>query len=417
MKNVQDEQGNTPIHLSIIYGNFDLLELFIDVAQTIPYQNFINLKNAKQLTPLLIACQLNEIEVCEFLLEANADLTLTDSYGCNAIHVACRNKNLPLLKLLLKYVEKNCNYSPLNYINHEGYAPLHLSVLSESIDLVRELLYFKRLKINIPDRRAGLTALHYAASNFNLLPLCSLLVRNEQVEIDAKCFNGSTPLHMAIVNKNYLTVCLLISNGASLNLKNDMPVHFDVESYCFQSVSREKNKLLRQCVESVLKNRADMIKSENTTSSEESLVGDLEDSIGVKLSQEVKRVYDELDRQKIVISDSSSLKFSNSHDFQHNYDAFYYAQDDPWMLEIFKDCKSVEKRLLERILCFESFRKMYFEVEPMIAASRVNVSKVEDLMDMSKKRLKHLEKNISIGQVRLSQQETSFNENESFYAY
>ncbi len=223
---------------------------------------------------------------------------------------------------------------------------------------------------------------------------------------------------MAIVNKNYLTVCLLISNGASLNLKNDMPVHFDVESYCFQSVSREKNKLLRQCVESVLKNRADIIKSENSTSSEESLVGDLEDSIGVKLSQEVKRVYDmELETRQKISANETNLKFSNSHDFQHNYDAFYYAQDDPWMLEIFKNSKSVDKGLLEKILCFESFRKMYFEVEPMIAASRVNVNKVEDLMDMSKKRLKHLEKNISIGQVKLSQQETCFNENESFYTY
>ena len=253
--NVQDEQGNTPIHLSLIYGHFDLLELFVDVAQTVPYQNFINLKNSKQLTPLLIAAQLGELEVCQFLLEANADLALTDSTGCNAVHIACRNRNLSLLRLLLRHVEKSCNYGVLNFISHEGYAPLHLAVVAESIDLVRELLYFKKLKINMPDRRAGLTALHYAASSFNLLTTCSLLVRNESIEIDAKCFNGSTPLHMAIMNRNYLTVCLLVSKGASLSVKNDMPVHFDMESFCLQSASREKNRLLRLCVETVLKGK------------------------------------------------------------------------------------------------------------------------------------------------------------------
>ena len=68
--NVPDEDGNTPIHLCVLYGNFDLLEIFVDVALTIPDQNLINLKNHKNLTPLLIGVYLEEIEVsiCSELL-------------------------------------------------------------------------------------------------------------------------------------------------------------------------------------------------------------------------------------------------------------------------------------------------------------------------------------------------------------
>ena len=88
--NAQDEDGNTPMHLCIIHGNLDLLEIIVDVSLTIPYQNLINLKNHKNLTPLLIAAHLGELECCEFLLEANADLTQTDMYGCNCIHIACK---------------------------------------------------------------------------------------------------------------------------------------------------------------------------------------------------------------------------------------------------------------------------------------------------------------------------------------
>ena len=184
--NVQDEDGNTPMHLAILHGNFDILSVIVDAALTIPYSNLINNKNFKQLTPLLIAAHLGEIEVCEFLLEANADISQTDLNGSNAIHIACKNKNLKLLKTFLKFVQKDCLFSVLNAVNHVGQCPLHLAVINESIDIVREILYMKNLKINIQDRQAGYTALHYAAGGRNLIQICNLLVNNPSIEIDIK---------------------------------------------------------------------------------------------------------------------------------------------------------------------------------------------------------------------------------------
>jgi nuclear factor of kappa light polypeptide gene enhancer in B-cells 2 len=95
----QDDDGNTPIHLSILYGNLDLLAIFVEVSATISFQNIINIKNNMHFTPLMIACYLGEIDVCEYLLEANADMSITDLYGSNPIHVACKTRNLGLLKV------------------------------------------------------------------------------------------------------------------------------------------------------------------------------------------------------------------------------------------------------------------------------------------------------------------------------
>lgn len=336
--NCQDDDGNTPIHLSIIYGNFDLLELFVDVAMTIPYQNLINIKNHKQLTPLLVACHLGEIEVCEFLLEANADLTQTDLYGCNPIHIACKSKNINLLRVLIKYVDKNCHYGILNSINHEGYAPIHLAVMSESVDIVHELLFNKNLKINIPDKRAGFTALHYAASSPSLLNICSLLVKNESIDINSKSNNGSTPLHMAVANKNYLITCLLLSYGANLNIQSDSPVHFDLD--LFQMCLR-KNSILRRCVEEVneklnLAKSKSIFSAKQIISSGKTEVGNTNgekkteksEQLGdlTKFSEEVKKLYDEYD--KSYGDDEPKIKVAF-----HNYDAFYYAQNDPWVFE------------------------------------------------------------------------------------
>ena len=112
--NVQDEEGNTPMHLAIVHANFDVLELLVDVALTIPYQSLVNMRNRRQLTPLLLACKLGECEVCELLLEANADMTLADAGGNTPLHLACARADLRMLKLLLKYVERDAtsNGSP-----------------------------------------------------------------------------------------------------------------------------------------------------------------------------------------------------------------------------------------------------------------------------------------------------------------
>lgn len=81
------------------------------------------------------------------------------------------------------------------------------------------------------------------------------------------------------------------------------------------------------------------------------------------------------------------------------------------MLEIFKNSKAISRDLLEKIVCFETFRKMYFESEPMVSAEQLDPEKVDNLIDVSKKRLKNMEKNTNLGQIKLSEQETCFEEN------
>ena len=356
--NVQDEEGNTPIHLCILYGNLDLLEIFVDVAMTIPYQNLINIKNQKQLTPLLVACYLEEVEVCEFLLEANADLAQTDIYGCNAIHIACNKRNINLLKTLIKYVDKNCNYGVVNSINHDGLAPVHLAVMNQSVELVQELLYLKYLKINIQDKRAGYTALHHACGKQNLYQIANLLVRNESIDVDVRSYNGCTPLHVAIANKNYLITCLLLNKGAKLDIQSDSPVHCDSELF---ALTLKKDNLLKRCIEFVLKdfNEKLALNLKKSRSDDDDEVGDEKmendekfeelasktsdgsiskelitalDLNDVKLSQEIKKIYDtEYDKEKL--DDFTDAKSKNLLS-QHNYDAFYYAQNDPWVCSL-----------------------------------------------------------------------------------
>ena len=49
----------------------------------------------------------------------------------------------------------------------------------------------------------------------------------------------------------------------------------------------------------------------------------------VKLSEEIKKMYDvELDKEKIDDLNDAKVRAVV---FQHNYDSFHYAQNDPWV--------------------------------------------------------------------------------------
>ena len=335
--NHQDEAGNTPIHLCIIHGNLDILEIFVDIAMTIPYQNLINLKNSKHMTPLLLAAHLNEPNICEFLLEAKADITAVDSNGCNIVHIACKKKNLELLKVAIKHVEKSDHYETIDSINHDGYSPLHIAVMNKSKELTRELLYVKALKINMADRRTGMTALHHAAAFSDLLTICSLLVNNEAIEIDAKAYNGCTPLHVAVANKNYLIAALLIKHGANIYLQSDTPVHNDSELY--HSAQRKYNTL-RKVIENHVQTTAvrpavTLEKTEMESESDRVAARPADQALNpftfpdAKLSEEVFRAYEqETEREKSDEYSDSRIRTIPS---QHNYDAQFYAQNDQWV--------------------------------------------------------------------------------------
>lgn len=312
LMNFVDEYGNSPLHLSIQYNNFDLVEIFVDVVMTIPHQNIINLRNKAGYTPLLIAAHRGELELCEFFLEANADLSMVDFNGNNPIHLACKQKNIDLLKLLIKYVDKQHNYAVLNAINHEGYAPIHLCILIESFEMVRELLYFKMLRINISDKRVGYSPLHHAVIGSRTVKIAELLIKNEKIDLNSKSYSGCTPLHVAVANRNYLATILLLNKGADPNIQNDVPVHIDYDSMNYLLIRDLK------VIEDHLKKKSLNI-AEEDNSNKTFLSKEL-----IKLSSEVKKIFEPHLKNTIEME----LKVKN---FYHNHDPLAYAESDYWV--------------------------------------------------------------------------------------
>lgn len=77
------------------------------------------------------------------------------------------------------------------------------------------------------------------------------------------------------------------------------------------------------------------------------------------------------------------------------------------MLELFKNSKQIRRELLEKIICFERFKKMFAETNHVLHSSNISNDSIKKMTKLTRDKLNHVEKNKLKGQVKISQQETT----------
>ena len=83
------------------------------------------------------------------------------------------------------------------------------------------------------------------------------------------------------------------------------------------------------------------------------------------------------------------------------------------MLEIFKSNTKIKRELFEKIVCFEKYRKIYNDVQPYFSIQSITTENIDRIGKMTKNKYKNFEKNKLIGQIKISQQATCSNEDET----
>lgn len=193
-----NEKGYTPVVLSVLYGNKDILDYFLSKGAD---PNTINKKDNNSL--LAISYLVNNIDIFKFLLDhgANTDVVLnTKEY---------RNRSL-----LLDALEKG------------------------RLDVV-EILLNNGLNPNVKDKN-GIVPLFYAVS-YKDIPSIKLLL-SYGADINAKAPNGKTVLSIAIEDGYFDIIKLLVDAGAEIDISSLSAVEdLDLFKYLFQSFNLDVN--------------------------------------------------------------------------------------------------------------------------------------------------------------------------------
>lgn len=158
----KDNQGYTPLHVSVVTNKSEYVLLLISIDNNLIYE-----KNIKGETPIHLAAEKN-ITILKIL--ADYGVNEKDDQGCTPLHHAALNG---CIENVIYLISKGSN---VNEKNNRGWTPLHLAVRSGNINCAKELINFDA---NIFEKD------NYGWSTLDLCP-CESMRRFIRDEIDKK---------------------------------------------------------------------------------------------------------------------------------------------------------------------------------------------------------------------------------------
>jgi ankyrin repeat protein len=215
-----DCNGNTPLHVSAMVGDFDTLNLLVAATDDIDPPNHFGE------TPLMVACHGGHMACVVSLLSLRrhlipADANLQDNRGLSPFMHACISGVGDLVKLfLINRDENNRNLAmvpvKINQSDEDGNTPLVLVAQNGHWHLISILVLAGANTAN--KDKDGWTALHWAASYGDFRSVAALLDCNAHInEVDEQ---GWTPLMHAVAGNYVDAAQLLVDLGSDLHIRN-----------------------------------------------------------------------------------------------------------------------------------------------------------------------------------------------------
>ena len=235
--------GKTPMYWAIKKGNMKLVELFLE------FNADVNAVCDPQwgYSSLILALMQHSFDMCELLLENDADVELLDRYSMPPIlHAILVNCSPEIIKLLM-YWGSHTDFidetgrSLLHFAANEpktwgqtisllltvgcdemhrdnnGQTALHMAAANGSLETVEVLVEFGGDKLIHTQDKSGKLALHEAVAKNNF-EVCEPLITPKSINLIAH--SGNSPLRIAILSYYLDLAQLLILKGADVNYKD-----------------------------------------------------------------------------------------------------------------------------------------------------------------------------------------------------
>lgn len=212
----EDKDGDRAIHHAA-FGDEGVV-----VEQLIKAGSDMNARNKRRQSPLHVAVNKGHTAVVKKLLGLGCHPSLQDTEGDTPLHDAISKKRDDMVTMLL---ESNAD---VTVANNNGFNALQHAALRGNPSAMRILLSkLPRPWIVNEKKDDGYTALHLAALN-NHTEVAELLVKQAKANKDIQNTNLQTPLHLAVERQHTQIVRLLVREGAKLDLTDkdgDTPLH------------------------------------------------------------------------------------------------------------------------------------------------------------------------------------------------
>jgi len=207
-KNVQNNQGFTPLAMACFRGNENIGRILISDGVD------VNIPTYKGETPLMMTCYYRNYSLIDLLIQHQANVNVHDNINGNTPLTLISEcyYSFNILKMLIEKGNANVNIA-----NWEGESPLTLACHSNNIGHIKELIKHGA-DVNFKEKKTGLTPLMIVLSNFNYY-VGNYLCQNK-ANINECNNNGETALIIACRLYNKYGSELLIKNHADISIKD-----------------------------------------------------------------------------------------------------------------------------------------------------------------------------------------------------
>jgi len=239
---------NYPIHIACLKGNLTIVELILKKYEktVLEISSILNSKNTNEETPIILACKSGNLQLVHFLLDKLADPYQQDHYGDTALHIACREGPLNLVKDVIELRRLRHEYTGIlskkyfaNKPNNAGFSPFHLACRHGHHQIVKYLVLQLFNEPNATDRPDEINVwvkfMESADNEYKRTPLISSCLNNdlEMVKIlvdnvSVKDLNGSVNLANKDGDTALHIACRQNNTEIAKKLLSRVGVHFDV---------------------------------------------------------------------------------------------------------------------------------------------------------------------------------------------
>ncbi|KAL8620271.1 hypothetical protein ACOMHN_064561 [Nucella lapillus] len=207
----RDGQGASPLTLAVQKGQSDLCRYLLQAGADVTAREVQTLR-----TPLHYALYLNHLHVFILLLGYRPNLRLADHRGTTVVHRSCAARDS---RYLLHVLSSGCDHvtDVINMEDSEGATPIMVACQSNSLSNV-QLLLESGANVSARDLH-GRTALHHCVENTDT-ECVELLLKTDPSLLSSADLEGLTPLHMAVIAGSVPLIRLLLKRGASLQCRD-----------------------------------------------------------------------------------------------------------------------------------------------------------------------------------------------------
>ena len=231
---IVDNKGHTPLHIACKYGHLEIVKYLSTPSSLRCIDN-------NGYTLLHTACRYSQLEMVKHF-SANVDtINILDKEGCNPFLVACHYGDLDVIKFLVGVMtshstslDLNSRISGLeeynkmyNIVDKNGLTALHHACYNSSIEVMKCLLETLKFTLSSKDK-SGMTAYHYACSLGHIEAVKIVHLNYKESGIDN---NGHSGLHHASKEGHLNVVKHLVSNEKEIFLTDfdgNTPLHIAV---------------------------------------------------------------------------------------------------------------------------------------------------------------------------------------------